>query len=284
MHDEEKPIVVGVDGSEHSLAACRWAATEARLRGHSLELVYSFESPALVPPPRDWLSVHNETAESMLTRAAEQVRHLEPQVAVSSRIVAGEPGTQLVELSSGARQVVVGHRGHGTFTARLLGSVAETVAAHAHSPAVIVRTGSRHTRPSPAPVVVGVDGSVTGAAALAFAFEEADLRAVPVHAVHAYHLEWLPAHAEELDPVRFQEAEQQRLRQWVQPVWDKYPQLTVEHLLRYGHPAACLTEAARDASLLVVGSRGRGGFTGMLLGSVSQQVVRHHEGPVVVVR
>ncbi|QSB16510.1 universal stress protein [Natronosporangium hydrolyticum] len=286
---EELPIVVGVDGSEPSRAACRWAATEARLRGHPLELVYGYIGPALaVPlmaPPYDWLPpAMQEEAEELVAQAVAQVREQEPTVQVTGRAVAGAPNQLLVDLSAEAYQVVVGHRGHGGFRSLLLGSVASTVAAHAHAPVVVVRPGVDHAQLRDAPVVVGVDGSATAQAALSFAFEEAELRSVPVHAVHVYQVPLMPSRADEVDPARVERAERQRLRQWVQPIRDKYPHVTVEEKLLTGQPSERLVDAAERAGLLVIGSRGRGGFKGMLLGSVSQQVIRHAEGPVAVVR
>lgn len=288
--DEQLPIVVGVDGSETSLAACRWAAAEASLRGHPLELVYGYIGPSLamplMTPPYDWLpEALQREGDELVAQAVAVAQARAPGVPVTGRVAAGAPGRLLVELSQTAHLVVVGHRGHGGFASLLLGSVASTVVAHAHTPVIVVRPESSSAPSGAGPVVVGVDGSAAAQAALEFGFEEAELRGTAVHALHTYQPPPPPWRGDEhYDPAEVETAEWHRLRQWVQPVRDKHPRVPVEHLLVSGQVAAGLVEAGQDAGLLVVGSRGHGGFTGLLLGSVSQQVIRHATGPVAVVR
>lgn len=284
---KQRPIVVGVDGSEPSLAACRWAAREAVLTGRSLDVVYGYVGPALaVPmmaPPYDWLpEALQKEGEELVELGVAAAREQAPELTVAGRVLPGVASQLLAELSREAELVVVGHRGHGGFSNLLLGSVASTVIAHAQSPVVVVR-GAPAVEGSP--VVVGVDGSEASQTALRFGFEAASRYGVPLHAIHTY----LPPSEPWLadvrhDPAEIEAGERHRLHEWLAPVREAYPDVPVEVMVVAGHPAGRLVELAIGATMLVIGSRGRGGFTGMLLGSVSQQVIRHAECPVAVVR
>lgn len=260
----------------------RWAAAEARLRGCPLHLVHSFTAPTFatqpVLAPYDWRQVFEREAEAILTQAVDAAHAEAVDLPVATRAVPGGAAKVLVELSDGAAMLVVGHRGEGGFPGLDLGSVASAVAAHAHSPTVIVRTGELPGLS--APVTVGVDGSRPNRAAVEFAFREADLRRSPLRAVHARQALPIP-YATDLTG---DAAATEQLRQWLLPWLDRFPQVSIELSAEVGSAAHCLLEAARDAGLLVVGSRGLGGFARLLLGSVSHQVVRHAHRPVVVVR
>jgi nucleotide-binding universal stress UspA family protein len=193
----------------------------------------------------------------------------------------GGPATVLIEQSRAAQVVVVGSRGIGGFSELLIGSVSAQVAAHAHGPVIVVRPPvpdetnapgpeqPRHDLPL-GPVLVGFDGSVASLAALDFAVEEAVLREVPL--IMANVDSHKPKDAEDLiaDAARVWEA--------------KYPELSIElRAVRGEHPGYTLTQMSRDAALTVVGCRGLGGFTGLLLGSVSGALVHHANGPVAVI-
>ncbi len=285
---ENLPVLAGVDASDHSIAAVQWAVTEARLRRRPLWLVHAYSVPLVtapvLAPPYDWQQdASREAAEAVLERAVRVARREGPDVVVNGDLATGPAGDALVELSGRAHLVVVGHRGHGGFVSLLLGSVASKLAAHAPGPVIVTRAG----RPSPpsaaAPVVVGVDGSVVSHAAIGFAFEEADLRGVPLQAVHAWQPPPAPLGDVRLDRRELEAAELHEVGQWLRPWQQKFPQVPVTTTLAAGHAAGVLVEAGRNATLVVVGSRGRGAFTG-LLGSASQQVVHHATCPVAVVR
>jgi nucleotide-binding universal stress UspA family protein len=282
----EHPILVGVDGSEPSLMAVRWAAAAAQLHQRSLRLVHAFIGPLvaapMMTPPYDWLPESlREEAERMVQRAEEVARSVAPDVHITGDVVSGPAGRLLVDMSSSSHLVVLGNRGHGGFASLLLGSVASTATAHAHCPVVVVRSEPAVT----GPVVVGVDGSAPAQAALEFAFEEAERRGVPLRAVHAWQPPTAPWRADlRYDPDELETAQRDELRAWVEPVQDKHGDVAVEHQLVVGSPATTLVEAASDAGLLVIGSRGRGAFTGMVLGSVGQQVIHHANGAIAVVR
>jgi nucleotide-binding universal stress UspA family protein len=216
---------------------------------------------------------------------------------VRTATIAGSAAGALVELSSDACLVVVGGRGAGGFAGLALGSVAAQVVRHAHAPVVVVRPPVVGTaveapcQPAPhlAPIVVGVDGSATSATALEFAFDEAAARGVPLIAIYAW---WLlplgnlgpttPLHWESTEALE----EAQRILSEATAGWsEKYPDVTVLPIAEHSmNPAWSLIEASRRAGLLVVGSRGRGGFASLLLGSVSATVVAHAACPVAVVR
>jgi len=284
-----RPILVGIDGSSSALAAARWAAREAVARRAPIRLVYAFgwmpvhdaDDPVqIVPATRDAL---RRTAEERLAAAAAQVAEVAPDVAVSQEVTTGMPAGLLVSLSGEAQLAVVGHRGLGGFAGLVIGSVGAALAAHATCPVGVVRgpDGPRQD----GPVVVGLDGSPQSEAALAFAVEAAVARRVPLRAVRA----WLdpavpyvvtgPADWDE-EVKRQQGLLSEQLVGWR----EKYPELRVEPVLVQDRPAHALAQSTGDAQLVVVGSRGRGGLTGMLLGSVSQAMLQHAECPVAVVR
>jgi nucleotide-binding universal stress UspA family protein len=290
---DDHPIIVGVDGSDESLEAARWAAVEAGLRGRPVVLVHAYRlptSPEAIDPSR--LARLHESARgeagALTARAAAAVRDTAPHVAVSGEVRIGPAAHVLIELSGHAAMVVVGHRGRDGFGARLLGSVAARVAAHGQCPVVVVRPGSTEREIKPGVVLVGTDGSPASDVAVGFAFEEADLRGGAVSVIHGWEPP-APAWRSDvrplvLDAAELETAEEHRLQDWVRPWRDKYPQVPVDLRLTTNRPPSALLDAAPGAELLVVGSRGHGGFAGLLLGSVSQQVIHHAACPVVVVR
>jgi nucleotide-binding universal stress UspA family protein len=199
---------------------------------------------------------------------------------VATRLCSGKPSVELLLLAADADQVVVGSRGHGGFATLLLGSTAAQVAAHAPCPVVVVRDGAA----ADGPVVVGVDGSDPGDAALAYGFSFAARHGLPLRAVHAYpNYALLPAYPmPPLDMDRLREGAEWVLGRALDQWSAKHPEVPVEQVVVDGTVAHCLVEASKGASLLVAGSRGHGGFAGMLLGSVSQAVIRHAHCPVAV--
>jgi len=139
----------------------------------------------------------------------------------------------------------------------------------------------------PPVVLVGVDGSPASDAALGFAFEEADRRGGVLRALHSWEPPASPWRGERWPlsgSAKVAAAEGRRVREWIQPWHDRHPLVAVEQNVTSDRPAVALIEAAKDATLLVVGSRGHGGFAGLLLGSVSQQVIHHAACPVAVIR
>ncbi|WP_247695359.1 universal stress protein [Streptomyces sp. B93] len=285
-------VVVGVDGSESSLNAVEAAAREARARGATLRVVHAFLWPALhVPlgpsPVGPSAGGLRKLAEGLLTEAVERATATAPDVRVEQTLVTGEPLTVLEAQSRGAELVVVGSRGMGGFVGLLVGSTAVHLAAHGACPVLVVREQSA----ADGPVVLGVDGSPAADRAVDFAFAEAELRKAPLVALHAW-TNWnapLPAPQDASEPYAnppgaLASEEERLLYEALAGHQERYPGVVVEHKVVHGGTREALIEASRSAQLMVVGSRGRGGFTGLLLGSVSQAVLHHAHCPVAVVR
>ncbi|MFC8835823.1 universal stress protein [Streptomyces griseoincarnatus] len=285
-------VVVGVDGSASSLEAVELAAREAHLRGCGLKVVHAFTWPMMhVPlrpsplgPPEGGL---RNIADRMLAEAVEHARSTEPEVQVTSALITGEPLTVLEAQSRTATLVVVGTRGAGGFVGLLVGSTAVHLAAHSHCPVLVVRKQERPAQQ----VVVGVDGSPAGDAAVDFAFAEAALRGTPLTILHAWTLWNAPASELQDDGSAYtepasnlQDSEERLVAQVLAGRTATYPGVVTEHKVVRSGAREALIQASKDAALVVLGARGRGGFTGLLLGSVSQALLHHAHCPVAVVR
>ncbi|MGW0218138.1 universal stress protein [Micromonospora chokoriensis] len=283
-----RPVVVGVDGSPSSLVAAEHAAHAAQLRSRPLHLVHGFLHPlgygVSLNPYDLGVPAPSEDAQKMLERTATELSDRWPGLAVEVRQVAGGPGITMIEESRRADLVVVGSRGLGGFAGLLLGSVGSQVAAHAHCPVLVVRPDEQPI-PVDAPVLVGVDGSESSGLAAGYAADEAARRDVPVVLVHVG-----PPNEGRTVPEEIEESEAAYQADAVRLLADAsaavradHPDLVVrEHPVRAAGAAQGLIGASGTASLLVVGTRGRAGFTGMLLGSVSQAAIQHAHCPVLV--
>ncbi|MFE6286486.1 universal stress protein [Streptomyces sp. NPDC057877] len=262
-------VVVGVDGSSSSLAAVETAALEARRRRAELRVVYALSWP--VRPM--YAPLDTRPLNRLVGEAAERARAVAPEVEVTEAMVTGDPVSVLEAESRAADLVVVGARGVGGFIGMLLGSTAVSLAAHSRSPVMVAREESADT----GPVVLAVDGSPAGVKAIEFAFAEAALREAEIVAVHA----WLPDYA---PPGTGVESAERLLAEALAGHAERYPDVTVRREVASGETREVLIEASRNAQLLVVGARGRGGFTGLLLGSVSQAMLHHAHSSVTIVR
>lgn len=287
-----RPVVVGVDGSESAERAVTWAATYAVAEHAPLQLLHACAVVPVYSPVALPQSFHDALAQQgreALTRAAELARQAVPGVDVSTQLMSGFAVETLLKASRNARSVVLGSRGLGGFTGLLVGSVAVALAAHGHCPLVVVRGERAEMEPrDQGPVVLGVDGSPAGEGAIRFAFDTASRWGVPLIALHTWsdltvddlftvaqpQLDWNVLEAEEHKLLA------QRLAGWQ----DKYPDVEVRRMVTMSRPAHSLVQQGRQARLIVVGSRGRGGLRGMLLGSTSQALLHHSPCPVAVVR
>ena len=284
-----RSVVAGVDGSKHGLQAVRWAAAEAAQRGLPLRLVAAHSwtvgglNPGLALDP--FVGLRDVSLEHLRVAAAAAAR-VAPQLEVEQVEVNGNPASVLRAESVRAELVVLGNRGLGGFTGLLIGSVAVELAAHAVCPVVVVRGPEpEYASPLHDPVVVGVDGSPTSEAAVAFAFEAASFRGVRLVAVHVWQdLLVEPTMAPSLDWDALESDEREVLAERLAGYRAKYPDVPVWQLVVRDRPAHTLVMQSGRAQLVVVGSRGRGGFTGLLLGSVSQALLHHADCPVAVVR
>ncbi|WP_225848840.1 universal stress protein [Streptomyces sp. HPF1205] len=286
-------VVVGTDGSASSLDAVAAAAVEARRRRTGLRVVHAFTWPVLhypvggpLPPLSD-ADMHALTG-PLMARAVDRARTAAPHVEVSRAVVAGDALTVLAGQSRAAQLVVVGSRGTGAFTGLLVGSTGVALAAHARCPVLVVRGRQDGT----GPVLLGVDGSPAAQDAVAFAFDEASLRGTGLVALHAWTTWNVPVPQPPEDPAApyaygsgmLAQDEERLLAEAVAGCAERYPHVRVERRPLRAATRPALIDASRDAQLLVVGARGRGGFAGLLLGSVSQAVLHHAHCPVAVVR
>lgn len=289
-------IVVGVDGSGSSEAALDWAILQAARRHRPLHLLYALGvdytvATALLNSPESRMAagrLDDEALDDVLLEACrDRAAQLAPALEVTGETVSGQAGQALVSRSEQASTVVTGARGRSGWRAAVLGSVSLQVAMHAHCPVVVVRSHPQPDDITPR-IVVGIDGSAASMPALQFAFEQADSSDAGLTVVHAWWLDYAAGAVRIVGypDVRDELVEQQRLlvAESLAGWREKYPDVNVrEHLLR-AHPVEALVDHSVGAELVVVGSRGRGGFTGLLLGSVSHGVLQRSLCPVAVVR
>ncbi|ASU84244.1 universal stress protein [Nocardiopsis gilva YIM 90087] len=279
-------VLVGVDGSQESLIALDWATEEAALRGSQLRLLCSSWVPALEPVfIRDAESWNGHT-QRVLDEAAERVRQTNPDVRVESTIGYDEPAAAtLIHVGREADLIVVGLRGRGGFPGMKIGSVAYQVAAHATTPVVVVGPEARPVTKTPQ-IVVGVDDSDHGQAALRAAFTEARLRSARLRAVYAVRvppdiLAVATLGGYDLESMR---ADRERLtHDTLKVVRDEFPDVQVETDIQWDDATHALSRASTSAHLVVVGARGRHGFPLLALGSVAHGILHHAVSPVMVV-
>ncbi|WP_405064898.1 universal stress protein [Kribbella sp. NBC_01510] len=284
-------VVAGYDGSPASETAVWWAAAEADRRSASLRLTYAlplpfFSSPLgipSVPPPTDMLRV---TAEHLLAEAAQQIRETFPRLLVDTVVTFGGAAPALLQEATTAELLVVGSRGLGEFRDLAMGSVSAHVATHAPCPVVVVPP---HWQSGQAGgIVVGVDGSKCSLQAIEFAFEQAESRQTTLTAVMAWHDPISTGPNDPLPLVYDRDTLEQEsaalLAESMAGHRDKYLDVPVDEKLVHGTAHHALLAAGRSAELLVVGSRGRGAFRGLLLGSTSRALAHNPPCPVAVVR
>ncbi|HEU5023510.1 MAG TPA: universal stress protein [Spirillospora sp.] len=281
-------IVVGVDGSKQSLHALDWAADEAVRRGAPLRILYVI-TPWLFDVPVDpragamraWL-LHG--GEDIVGYAVDRAGERAPGLEVTGEQVGGQAAETLIDRARDALMLVVGARGRGGVGGLLLGSVAFQVASHARSPAVVVREASSDEYSE---VALGVDGSPASMEAVGFAFQEASLRRARLHAVLAWPhpISTGPGDMQPLvyDPALVTKGEERVLSECLSGWRAQFPDVDIVPEVVHGRAAPALAHASAHADLLVVGSRGRGGFTGLLLGSVGHAMLHRARCPVAVV-
>ncbi len=283
----EDVVVVAIDGQEPDRFVLRWAAEEAADRGVALSVCHLWEWSSVDRAPQPLLEMSagdvRSAPERVVDDAVGAVRAEFPDLPVSRTLGYGRPAPALLALSDRAGMIVVGTRGTGGFAGLQLGSVSAQVAAHARCPVAVVRKPASGTA---ADVVVGVDGSAQSDHALRLGLAEARRFGGTLVAVHGYRLPPLPAaYAPNpgVDEKAHRASAESVLDQALADVEAATPEMKIERRIAAGPPARALLEAsAAGAAALVVGSRGLGGFAGLVLGSVSQQVVRHAPCPVIV--
>ncbi len=296
LQSARRGILVGVDGSAAALAAVRWAAHDAALRHVPLTLVHVVNAPvpgwSRIPAPTGFRQWQEEQAREFIKSAikvAEESTGERGPVQIDSEVFHSATVPTLVGLSKEVEMVVVGYRGHGGVLVRnFLGSVSSGLAYHAHCPVAVIHDDEPLiSNVARAPVLVGIDGSSASEAATAIAFGEASRRGVDVVALHAWtdlrvsdfkevfpNINWDAQLSDE------EETLAERLAGWQ----ERYPDVGIVRKIEIGEPARPLIEASKRAQLIVVGSHGRGGFAGMLLGSVGAAVLNRARIPVIVAR
>jgi nucleotide-binding universal stress UspA family protein len=284
----DRPIVVGVDGSPLGHAALRWAADAAAHHHRPLEIVHGYVWPdaaELIWPPGHALAEYASGAEALVAEASAEVAADFPGVAVHGTARVGDAAEILVTSARHAAMVVVGGRGRNPLTSVLLGSVSRAVSTRAACSVTVVH--GPPTAPT-GPVLVGADSSAGAEVALRAGFDEAQARGCGLLAVRA----WTPPGPPWRSDVRpaaadveeIEAAERHALADAVLPWRTKYPDVPVELRAVPGDAGEALVRIGRDARLTVVGTRGRRGVAGLLPGSVSQHVVHHVSGPVLIAR
>ncbi len=283
-------VLICVDGSAASEAAVTWGTREAIMHRLPVTLMHAV-APIVVGWPVGQLYA------DMPDRQRDQARQVIDQA--RKALTAGRDGAEapethtetvysnvvpaLVEASGDAWMVVAGSHGVGAMGRLLLGSVTTGLVHHAHCPVAVVHQEPGVTPDPGAPVLLGIDGSPASEAATALAFDEASRRGVELVALHVWSdvgvfpilgMDW---HDRENEG---QEILAERLAGWQ----EQYPDVHVQRLLYCDKPSYWLIEESKRAQLVVVGSHGRGGFPGMLLGSVGSAVVQSAKVPVIVVR
>lgn len=284
---ELQRIVVGVDGSEASRGALRWAVAEAALHRARLEALHAWRTPMLfVPraysPDLVEMGRMDEAALAFIDRELDAVgADADCGIVIEQTEVEGQPAHALIEASRRAQLVVVGRHGQGGFPHDVIGPKAVQVAHHAACAVTVVPDDWAAEGRG---VIVGVDGSEPAAVALRWAADEGARRQAPVTAVMAWGLleQHHPRGDEAFDPHYREEDALTALRTYVADVVG--PMGRVEAAVVNDLAARALMDAAAHAELLVVGARGLGGFRDLTLGSVSHRCLAHARCPTVVVR
>jgi nucleotide-binding universal stress UspA family protein len=293
--DPHGPVVIGMDGSVEAARAADYGAWEAKRRGVPLRLVFAHQPTPMWGPgiliaddyawDRDWIR-------DTLIRAEKHVTSTHPEATVQSSVVCGSAAFALVEESRQASLVVLGTRASGGLMGHLSGSVAAQVATHAHTPVIVLRPGDDLDPVDPdahGRVLVGLDGSLEAQEALAFAVDEAVARGVELDAVYVWNVlevrDMGPIIPDGYDAAEEQEKALRLLTEATEGWSDRYPDLTVNRRLVHGlDPVEAIARESDGAGLVVVGSRGHGGFLGLRLGSTVDGLIRYANAPVAVVR
>lgn len=288
-------VVVGIDDSDGAETALVWATDFAARRGRNLHIVHGMGLTGNTSSPGAYAFAVPEITDevraagkALVEHAERTVRRMRPQLKVSVELAVDGPAGALIDRSPDAYAVVLGATG-SVGTLAHLGSTLLQVTAHARGTVIVVRTDpdSGDTVRTSGPVVVGIDGSPVSEAAIAAAFAEAAERDADLVAVHVWsdwdftrfagheHLRPGDAEVEQIERVVLAE----RLAGWQ----EKYPHVRPTRKVSMSAPAAELRRWSKSAQLVVVGSRGRGGFEGLLFGSTANSLVQHAHCPVMVV-
>lgn len=290
-HRASGRVIVGVDGSPNGYRALEYAAGQATRMGAELEILYAGNARQEAEYFEDFGIRFPSTAirayaEDLLTAARKRVEQSHPELPSRTRYEEGNPTAVLVEASRGAAAVVVGRHGTGAAGSGLfVGAIVSRLASAAGCPVFVVGELDGTTE---GPIVVGVDGSVCGDAALRFALSEAVRRSASVRTVTAYRTPPLLAPNDPDLIVRLQKSERQAALRIARDALayastERTADVSVEQIVLQSSPALAIVGRATDAQLIVVGSHGRGLVRRWLLGSVSHKVIHDSRRPVAVI-
>jgi nucleotide-binding universal stress UspA family protein len=288
-------IIVGADGSEPSFQALRWAVYEARRHHAEVQVVScylvpgfaGFDGTAIYPSSVD-VETLKETAADVVGRAADLAAEIDPALVVDRATPMSAPVVGITDVAMLGDEIVVGATGHSGLVAGLLGSVAAGVTHRAHVPVIVVPAKSSvEFGDSMKKIVVGVDGSPESLLALDWAYSAARLSGAELTVVHS----WLyPYPVSEASPREVRMPMEVDAANELQSSLDSLGSrltegaVVVHRELREDSAVDALLKEGDGADLVVVGSRGRGGFRARLLGSVSRTLVQHASCPVAVIR
>jgi len=277
------PLVVGVDGTGRSLRALMWAAHDAALRRCPLRLIHTLprweaDFP-LFPPGR--LEEAEDRGRAIMAEAVSLVAEAYPQVEVSTDLPMKTPAAAMLAEAEHAQAIALGAKGEDIGNV-LLGSTVLQIVGHAPCPVVVIpHVTTGHHR-----IAVGTDGSPDSTVALAYAFEEAQLRGNRLEVISALLLpQGWPTHLLRPLPEDNQEVVKrgQEVENQIAPLREQYPDVDVELNVHRWGPIRTLSDASHRADMLVLGSRGRGGFHGLAVGSVTHKLLHLAGCPIAVV-
>lgn len=283
----DKAILVGVDGSHASYKATWWAANYAKHAGLTLQIVcaYSLPSYAAVSFDATYTAMGDDNAahsdaQEILSKAKAIAD--EQGVEATTLIVTGDPASVFVELSRNYNLIVIDNRGKGGLAERLLGTTSSSLPAYAYCPIVVVPYTDddgnlMHLNNTITKVAVGSDESKWGLKALEIAANFAAAWDAELDVISA--VPNMKGSDDEGVMASFKDDLEVRIK----PLEEAHPDLKINKQIVPGPAVGALTKASYDHDVVVVGSRGRGGFTGLLLGSTSQGLLQHAVGPVYVV-
>lgn len=276
-------ILVGVKDPDVSRAAVLWAAERAASRGLGLSLVHVLDEGIRRAGSSDLLQATETAVAQVLTRSADLARSVSSGLDISTDVAEGNPLTELTRRSADVDMVVVGSDPGANGSSRH-GTRGFRIAAASTTPVAVIPELDPRGRNG---IVVGVDGSDNSRNAFAFAADEAerlgqDLIAVyawPNPVVYGYDLAFPVDYVEDLTETGHEAIS--RAIEWVSA---DHPTLSVRRVVSQGDPVTVINGEAAGASLVVVGSHGRGAVARFLLGSVSHGVLARLAAPTVIAR
>ncbi|MGW0293624.1 universal stress protein [Streptomyces tuirus] len=281
----ERPLVVGVDGSDGSLSAVDWAVDEAARHGLPLRLVHGSlgqRYEGLTPSIGPDRPAGQERADHVVASAAERAERRDPGVKVSTDVVPADATDALLTEGDNATALITGSRGHGELRGLLLGSVGLAVAARAHCPVIVVRGDKAGLAGAHQRILLGAGSPATGGEAARFAFRETEVRGCALDAVRAWRR---PVHASaaEASDGGHEERARTELDELLRDVSAAHPGVRVNRTAVEGPARKVLVHRSAAADLVVVGARRRQGHFGLQLGTVALALLHHAECPVAVV-